>query len=398
MASIQVDFQNNYVNAWNGGNSIAPMSSFSGCDGVCQGTFEGAGFAYTVSDTTVYDQPLNLTDAKWQNGTNVPLFDVSFYMSWANSTKNYSSIFANLVWFSADTPTGGEPTGDCTGTRNSATMEIRPALLDIAFTYEDFSKLNPTGGTASTYNIGNRLGLCDTCSSTTPNVQFNQAGDQLHPFTMKRYLNYPEDDGSTGNTTMGGVFLALQSYLSASANITYNSTEKSWNLSQQGTLQLQQAAENGWDVAPGSCHYSYFANTELVVIQAINSLGFVYTNVAGFKSQSSYNITANQQAVGVHYKTNFAYMGAAVASMVLCALLVLPTYWKFWELGRPVSLAPVEIANAFRAPVLDSSKASNAMVDDLLSEVGDRKVMFGQTPQGRLGVEEIGRVKRVGST
>lgn len=48
-----------------------------------------------------------------------------------------------MVWFSADTPTGGEPTGDCTGTRNSQTMEIRPALLDIDFTYEDFSKLNP---------------------------------------------------------------------------------------------------------------------------------------------------------------------------------------------------------------------------------------------------------------
>lgn len=319
-------------------------------------------------------------------------------MLWANSTKKYSSIFANMVWFSADTPTGGEPTGDCTGTRNSQTMEIRPALLDIDFTYEDFSKLNPTGGTAATYNIGNRLGLCDICSSTTPNVQFNEAMNQLHPFKLKRYLDYPEDDGRMGgNTTMGGVFLALQSYLGASANITYNITGKSWKMSQQGTLQLQQAARDGWDVTPGSCHYDYSGNTYLVVIMAVNSLGFVYTNGAAFLASSSYNITATQNAVGVHYRINFAFMGAAVASMVLCALLVLPTYWKFWELGRPVSLAPVEIANAFRAPVLDSSKASNAMVDELLSEVGDRKVMFGQTPQGRLGVEEMGRVKKVGT-
>jgi len=54
-------------------------------------------------------------------------------------------------------------------------------------------------------------------------------------------------------------------------------------------------------------------------------------------------------------------------------------------------MAPTEIANTFRAPVWDSSEPSNAMVDDLLKEVENRRVMFGQMPERRLTVEEIGK-------
>jgi hypothetical protein len=144
------------------------------------------------------------------------------------------------------------------------------------------------------------------------------------------------------------------------------------------------------------CNHQFSAGTEGSIIASINSLAIALTT-STYLSSPQQDILTQQQAYGIHYKTNVAYMIGAIASMVACALLVLPTYWKFRELGRPVSLARVENANAFRAPVLDHSKASNAVVEDLLKEVGDRRVMFGQMPEGRLAVEEIGKEKSVGT-
>jgi hypothetical protein len=390
VGSVRMDFQNSVVNAWSGGIFSPTTSTFAGCNGVCQGTFEGIGFAFAPE--IIPSEQVNLTDPKWQNDTSVPLFDVSFEMSWANSTKTYSSIFVNMLYFSADSPTG-----DCTGTLSKARYEVRPALLDMDFRFEDFTALN-IGTTLPTIEIGNTLNIPPTAHSPSAWIGgWNDDGTQTNPFHIKQHLDYPDDNGSIGNTTLGGVFLALQQYMGSSANITYNTTSQTWELSQQGTFQLHEAAAGyAGDITPGTCNYNYFSGTEMDVIAAINNLGFELTTSTWLAGPQQ-NITTNQQAFGIHYKTNFGFMAGAVASMVICVFLVLPSYWKFWELGRPVSLAPVEIANAFRAPVLDNSKASNAMVEDLLREVGSRRVMFGQMPEGRLAVEEVGKVRRVGT-
>lgn len=40
---------------------------------------------------------------------------------------------------------------------------------------------------------------------------------------------------------------------------------------------------------------------------------------------------------------SFRYIAAAIVELV-CILLVLPTYWGWWKLGRPVSFSPLELA------------------------------------------------------
>jgi hypothetical protein len=138
--------------------------------------------------------------------------------------------------------------------------------------------------------------------------------------------------------------------------------------------------------------------TEKNILYAVNRLATVTATDKFLPSAPpSRNFTVQATPFGVYYRTNFGFMAGAVISMIVCVLLVLPSYWKFWELGRPMSLTPAEIANAFHTPALNSSKASNAMVEDLLKAVGNRRFMFGEGPQGRLAVEEIGKVRRVGA-
>ncbi|KAH6695901.1 hypothetical protein BKA61DRAFT_711112 [Leptodontidium sp. MPI-SDFR-AT-0119] len=96
----------------------------------------------------------------------------------------------------------------------------------------------------------------------------------------------------------------------------------------------------------------------------------------------------------IHYKTNFAFMWGALESMLFCIICVLPVYYGYWQLGRPVTLGPFEIAAAFRAP--DLHHPTNAPIDTLIKEVGGRKVRFGEvldgSDKGKMAVAEAGLV------
>jgi hypothetical protein len=78
-------------------------------------------------------------------------------------------------------------------------------------------------------------------------------------------------------------------------------------------------------------------------------------------------------------------MVGALASTFLCVLCVIPTYWGFWELGRKLALSPLEIAAAFRSPLVSSGKD----VDGIIKEHGEKNVRFGHILQGD-GVGQIG--------
>jgi hypothetical protein len=398
-------FQEEVVNYWKGGNldSSATTAQFQGCNGACNGTLPSVGFSYSCEAVNAsYFQyssleQVNLTEAQYQDGRSVPIFDVSFEMSWANATKNYTSIIFDSMYFTA---TSG--TGDCSGTMGRMKCEIRPALLDSRFTLYDFDALISASNSGSTALMQLGWPLVSTTpgdlSSTSQALNaWNSVGNQLNTFDVKSFLPIAED-GSAGNTTMGGIQLVLQQYLGSSANITYNKTTETWDLQSTGTFGEQQlAAYEGY--TPGTCNYMYSQGTGLNIVYAINDLGFTlttndYTNV---DVTNTHNITVSEVSLGVHYRTNYGFMAAALACMVLCTLIVLPSYWGFWELGRQVSLAPVEIASAFMAPVLENPHAGRGVVADLLKEVGHRKVMFGELTEGRMAVEEIGKVRRVGS-
>lgn len=52
------------------------------------------------------------------------------------------------------------------------------------------------------------------------------------------------------------------------------------------------------------------------------------------------------------FRTSFWYfLGAALLEM-LCISLMFPTHFGWWRLGRAVSFSPLEVATAFKAPLL----------------------------------------------
>lgn len=58
------------------------------------------------------------------------------------------------------------------------------------------------------------------------------------------------------------------------------------------------------------------------------------------------NTTVVGQLVGEHsiYQAQYQYFAAALLVEVICIALIIPTYYGFWSLGRPVSFSPLEMA------------------------------------------------------
>jgi hypothetical protein len=146
---IRGGFQGYVVDTWRG-TGFTTLANFEGCKGYREGILPTVGFSYTC-DTPKTEQ-INLSEPKYQNGSSMSLFDLSFKMSWASGTKDYSSILFDFEYFTADSPTG-----DCTGALTSYHCEARPAALDILFLLADFSKTDTKLPVDSSVRIGHGL-------------------------------------------------------------------------------------------------------------------------------------------------------------------------------------------------------------------------------------------------
>lgn len=82
-------------------------------------------------------------------------------------------------------------------------------------------------------------------------------------------------------------------------------------------------------------------------------------------------------------QSHYSFLAGALAVMILGVLIVIPTFNGFWQLGRSVSLNPLEIAKAFNPDVLDGI-GSNASSKHLDKIVGSRNVKYGEVLLGLL--------------
>jgi hypothetical protein len=88
------------------------------------------------------------------------------------------------------------------------------------------------------------------------------------------------------------------------------------------------------------------------------------------------SVQVNDQTKFAVYTVSIPYMLAAVFVSLLAVPTILRLYYGFWELGRTVSLDPLEIAKAFDAPHLGTVNG-NAEGRDVAKEVGLRRVRYG---------------------
>lgn len=391
---------------------------FGGCEGLCALKYRGVGFASSCSLPT-NESYVSRNRAAVDAGNNL-LLDIDFTFKGPTPQKDYSYI--QLDWQTWSSYSDGEtPNENCTGDFYHMQCELRPAILDypIALQNTSISGRSKQGGKTSTYNI--YTGVIDEEYGYYDGVYLMNdyfTDQQLGNFTIVEYLNVTEDATPNGNTSLGGIVMALNTYYKSRSTASYQA-EKSTNnqtvydpVNQNSGIQIPFAQLEGWNDGCPTGFTSPLQNSNNtlyydLMLANINQLTLLvstdvylqanYTGGIGsyngtddpndvFNSFVSKN-TQNQTAVGLkpetYYYSKFGFAWGAFASTIVVVALILPSYWGYWQLGRKVTLGPLEIANAFEAPAFAQVDRNTGRVDHVLEVVGKQKVKYDTN--GRYG-------------
>jgi hypothetical protein len=423
------------------------------CDGTCLFNITGTGFGVDCQTeelaidygkevsqaATEPAAPVNDTSAEISD-LERRLFEVTFQAIYGNTEQDgdYSRIEMNVTF--ANTTQDKIDPKSCPGTLTRHRCILRPAIVQYPVTIEDNSQstdhkpdvklylgYNTTSWGGQTYYTDSQISAYGWSYPYANDVERSDAikngyangtssaydpkVHQLIDYKMINYKNFLEPSPATTkrlSTVIGGIASALDDGLRGGGSLLF-SEDQGFTLSPYGLAddQLFKAVYN--TTTPG-CGYQYRDPLDYV-IRRINMLMFSLS-IAPSIDDRNMNIDPNngsvtvespipaqQYSMSLHYKTNKGFMFGALASILVCVLCVLPSYWGYWQLGRDVTLGPFEIANAFRAPVLDHPSVANAGVKVLIREVGQREVKYGEMVQndasGRLAIAEPEAVRRV---
>lgn len=111
----------------------------------------------------------------------------------------------------------------------------------------------------------------------------------------------------------------------------------------------------------------------------------VSPNLTDIHRSTTQEATVRDSSLQTVYATHRGWLAGGFVVMVLACLAILPTYWGWWNLGREVSMSPLEIARAFGAPVMPDADP-NATGGDIKRSMGDEKVSLNPARVVGVGV------------
>ena len=375
---------------------------FKGCPQgqTCVGSVDGLGFHFNCS-TSVEDinygewrlqnltRPPNGTDFKW------PLWSVDFKTIWPTEQRQYASINMSMLY--VNTTQG--PNGTCPGTLTRRACEIMPAKVHYP--------INVLAATPQQAMNVTHLGF----TNETKAYEFSKpmTDDQIDGIHFHEWTELNES--SKDISTIGAITFSLNNLFQSSANLTFSND---WDLDIDGWLAQVEFDASSTDWIANQCAYTLDKPNRnrvdpfINVIRQINTFAFVSAlYISGAPSvslmhrdnttdfPSSEFDTAVKGYVEV-YRTDYGYLAGALVATLITVVCVLPVYWQFWTIGRKVTLDPFEIANALSAPLFDQTAKKNSDIEELIGEVGKRKLKYGLLDDGggHLGMAEPDLVRK----
>jgi hypothetical protein len=116
------------------------------------------------------------------------------------------------------------------------------------------------------------------------------------------------------------------------------------------------------------------------LLDQINELAFrtaIWTAQNNPNSSYTQVVEFNGGKATTVYQSNHKLMTVAVLVNLLGLISLLPIYYGWWELGRKITLSPLETAKAFGAP-MPRKVNDNATVERILRQVGKRRIRYGE--------------------
>ena len=327
----------------------------TGCQGTCSTIVVGAGFAIncssyeTLFNATVYDPP----NTQFDTNQTLVAYGVDAFESFFN-------------WFS------GEPGN---------------LYIDVQY--------KPVAGCEVSMIVRN-------CSLSPATVQYNAIVDgtrstislpedsSIYDDAILSHYNITEEYQSGNPTTIGGLYLALANRFNSWANFRFTGAI-GYTISTSGVTANQFVNPNSTADLGYSCNLTFSDPTDNLIANA-RELMF-RTAIAAANSSDLQSVPAIQVATIAVYQSHYRYLALASGLTLLAILIVIPTFFGYWHLGRHVSMSPLEIAKAFNAPLL-SHIDSNAEAEQLIHGLGEVEVRYGVVSTGIRQSESDGFVTK----
>ncbi|ORY09010.1 hypothetical protein BCR34DRAFT_616090 [Clohesyomyces aquaticus] len=348
------------VRAFQDGNEIIVPNTGCPADGRCSGGLEGAGFAINCSTTTI---PFNASIQFGSNGTfdrpDTGVFSVGFGWSMTQRSRlNFSIIHKN--------------TTACAG----ELIETNCTLLASTVRYPVV-----IDGSRSAISLNTNSTMFDDKVVRKPPAELSEGN---------------------GESLLSGFHAVLQSRYSSSLFI-YDSTPRGWLLRTVNDAFFAQFADYAAVESYGNvenvllneaCHIRFHDPFDYI-LNKTRELMFRKA-IADGNSTTIQTIPVDVLITTNVYETNFGVMGAAILLTLLAIGAVSTLFYGYWELGRSVSMSPIETAMAFNAPLLRELKC-NAKVKQIVKSVGHKAVRYGIVADEE-SKEESGQTAKDGST
>lgn len=394
--------------------------SIPGCNGIgCTYPLAGMGFSFDCESNVLNDNFVNVAPTS-SNATSsdITMFSVAVDILYPDETKNYSRLQVTTKTPYVDLDAGlAESASTCPTNFTVTTCEVRPAVLNYTIWYVQANSVeesrlkavlkatnDPHHATPkkqdSVFSVslgesGSLLGY--SCGSIAANLagvesESNEVGDcfdyvpklrQQAGVEVLRNIDIHEPWTPGANSSLLGIYQTLKNVLESQATISYHNG--TWYESATGLLAGIQSEST---VTDGSCSYSY-ADPITSIILTTNTLTRQISIAKKLYGVEPGTTLSNVQAKGiqffrdVYHSTDYVYAIAGVVCTAICVLLVVPVYWGFWQLGRDVTMGPLEIAYAFQGPAFAGVTDTNGHVSDLVKAVGDTRIKYAAVQDER---------------
>lgn len=318
------------------------------CDGSCQGRVHGAGLDYSCSSTN------STLDLRAAENSGVFIFTINTAMT-SNSTGapilDLSTLYSSAV------------DDNCTATLASWNCKIQAATVDYPFI------------------VQNSTIILDS--------------ENLYPpVVVETYVS--EGDRPTAKQNQGaGPLLGLHDFMTSvlATNVSLVVHE---NASLHTGLLVSdifyQFNNSAYDPATlGKCRLKWTDPTQYVLTAMQDYL--FRSSISAHTNEDSQRCPTKRTTAVLIFQSHFRYLIGSLSLMTFAVICVLSQFWNWWELGRRVTLSPIEVANAFDA--LSSNRLNDiCMVDDILKVAGKTTVKYDGSRFSNDGVALQGRPSR----
>lgn len=341
-------------------NLQAPITlPHADCGDSCDTTIRAFGFCVNCTTTSHSVSPPSTA----QDDKELPLFQ-SAVAIWAqgfsqndNVSPGYLAGLNFSLLFSMDPINTARNASDRTVNQTTRVCYLQPSTLSqsIQLTNNNTVTLSKNWQDDTCVHPLNYLGPYTTIGGPTTVGGFQFVASQL--FSSSAAYTF---GGAVSNTRLDGMVSNLYLGPGQQNSISFGNPYLTWN---DPTDDILNAIRD----------ISFRTSVYAAVDKGINSTS--YPNATTMFSNQS--VAYNGTSLHITYKTSYGPMIAALVVSVVGILAVGLLYVGWWELGRTVTMSPLELALAFDAPLLGGLQG-NSEIDDIVEQADKRRIRYGE--------------------